>query len=1743
MTCEPDDDTTYSAGSGLSLSGTAFAVNTGDIQQRVTGTCSSDNAIRIITGDGTVTCQAVSGGGTSIKDADSDTQIQVEESSDEDTIRFDTAGSERMIINSTGDVGIGTSSPDASSILELSTTTKGFLPPRLTATQRDAISSPAEGLLVYNTGDDRFNFYNGSAWSEVGTVSTSFMHATRSSSQSSVASGDDIVFNSVKASSGVTLNTTTGVFTLEANKTYELEASLYASYSSANGSMIYEWVDSSNASLSGTVGVGLPQSSSTAASQQTVAKAIITTTSSKQVKLRITIAGGTLGIASARSYARIVQIGTTELLVGVPFVQDGNSQAKTAVLGTNDANDLAIETNNSEIVRVTSTGDVGIGDTTPDAKLDVSSSGSADGINIDNTAGDGDPVLAFQLSGTSKFTIGVDDGDEDAFKIGTASLGTNTRLTISGDGSVGIGDSSPDARLDVSSSGSADGINIDNTASDGDPVLRFQLSGTSKFTIGIDDGDEDAFKIGTTALGTDTRLTISGDGSVGIGTSAPTSQLHIKPATAAALQLDPHGTSAGNVGELRFLELAANGANYVGFQSPDAIAANVIWTLPNADGTSDQVLKTDGSGALSWTTAAGLSTATLSTADTLSAGTEYHTDTSGAAFTLTLPSAPSDGTEIRIVDVKGTFDTNNVTVNRDGTDTIQGSTSVTLSSENGVFDFHYDAGENRWTLAEHDTPAPVTLHQVRMTRSTAQSISTATETKVTLNAEDFDTGGIGNTSTGTVTITQAGRYTLNGGLCFAAGTTFNARAEIYVNGTLTSRVIFRESSGNGFWCPNTTIVKDLSSGDTVELYVYHQTGSSVNTSTPVYDRPFLEVIQLPTSVVTNVAQAAEYIFVQLAGAQTTNISAGDHVKFDTVVTSSGSSATLDTSTTYTTTQGAASIGRFTLKAGKTYRLDAGIPWSDDGYIRFKWYDATNNNDITGTTLEVASTANGSDGGGGAIFTATGDSLVELRVVLNVDIAQFGNTGNNLYPWAIIETIADGTQVAQFTGATASAVGTIGFIPKPETGDQGALLLGNSDWTDPANELFVDTTNDRVGIGDTTPDAKLDVSSSASADGINIDNTAGDGDPVLSFQLSGTSVFTLGVDDGDEDAFKIGTTSLGTNTRLTISGDGSVGIGDTSPDALLDVSSSGSADGIFIDNTAGDGDPILAFQLDGTSTFTLGVDDSDSDKFKIGTTGVGTNTRLTIDASGNVGIGDTAPGALLDLSGATSTVGINIDNSATDGDAVLSFQLSGTSVFTMGVDDGDEDAFKIGTTAIGTNTRLTISGDGSVGIGTTTPSSRLHVASGAGATTAVATIASTVGDFQVFAVNGTPLDSVTGSTGDIAVDSSAGNIYIKNSGGSSTSGWVKIGESSGEDAVIVDRRAPEGNTITTLDTTDATWISMTIGVDGLPLISYRDAVAFDLKVAHCSNPACTSATITTADSSATLGSYTSITIGSDGLGLITYYTGSTADLKVAHCSNTLCTSSTITTLDGTGDNVGAYSSIAIGADGLALISYRDATNTALKVAHCSNINCTSATISTIDTVDSINISVAFGPDGLGLISYYENVNANLRVAHCSNTNCTSATITTLDSTGSVGEYTSITIGADGLGLISYYDASSADLNVAHCSNTLCNSATLTSLDTTGNVGAYTSVTIGPDGLGIISHWDVTNGDLKVSHCSNVSCTSAATTTVDSTNSVGEYTAITIGVDGLPIIAYRDATNTALKVVTCSNAFCSPFFRRR
>ncbi len=68
------------------------------------------------------------------------------------------------IHNNGSGVGIGTAAPDASAKVDISSSTQGFLPPRMTTVQRNAIASPAVGLTIYNTTVNCLQWWNGTVW-------------------------------------------------------------------------------------------------------------------------------------------------------------------------------------------------------------------------------------------------------------------------------------------------------------------------------------------------------------------------------------------------------------------------------------------------------------------------------------------------------------------------------------------------------------------------------------------------------------------------------------------------------------------------------------------------------------------------------------------------------------------------------------------------------------------------------------------------------------------------------------------------------------------------------------------------------------------------------------------------------------------------------------------------------------------------------------------------------------------------------------------------------------------------------------------------------------------------------------------------------------------------------------------------------------------------------------------------------------------------------------------------------------------------------------------------------------------------------------------------------------------------------------------------------------------------------------------------------------------------------------------
>ena len=328
-------------------------------------------------------------------------------------------------------------------------------------------------------------------------------------------------------------------------------------------------------------------------------------------------------------------------------------------------------------------------------------------------------------------------------------------------------------------------------------------------------------------------------------------------------------------------------------------------------------------------------------------------------------------------------------------------------------------------------------------------------------------------------------------------------------------------------------------------------------------------------------------------------------------------------------------------------------------------------------------------------------------------------------------------------------------------------------------------------------------------------------------------------------------------------------------------------------------------------------------------------------------------------------------------------------------------------------------------------------------------------------------------------------------------------------------------------------SIAIDVNGNPVISYFDDSS-DLKVLHCGNVSCTSGNvINTIENLA--GFQPSIAIGTDGNPVISYYDITNDNLKVSHCGNASCSSgNTITTVDNA-ELVGTFNSIAIGADGNPVVSYYDQFNTGLKILHCGNISCTSGNTATgVNNLNDIGTftSIAIGADGNPVVSYYFETDTALRVLHCGNVSCTSGNnASTFDNSGSVGTYTSIAIGADDLPVISYYDFTNSDLRVLHCGNVSCTSGNIiTQLTTTSSDGKNTSIAIGANGFPVISYTgSSTNGFLNLLYCGNALCNSGNTIiSIDDSDTGLQGTSIAIGANGFPVISYTDIINRDLKV---------------
>tara|TARA_R100001082_G_scaffold111111_2_gene93432 strand:+ start:291 stop:1937 length:1647 start_codon:yes stop_codon:yes gene_type:complete len=243
---------------------------------------------------------------------------------------------------------------------------------------------------------------------------------------------------------------------------------------------------------------------------------------------------------------------------------------------------------------------------------------------------------------------------------------------------------------------------------------------------------------------------------------------------------------------------------------------------------------------------------------------------------------------------------------------------------------------------------------------------------------------------------------------------------------------------------------------------------------------------------------------------------------------------------------------------------------------------------------------------------------------------------------------------------------------------GSVSITN-DLTVDTTTFYVDSTNNRVGIGTASPTYVLDAAVSAaealriqgSTDGLDVNcvienkgTSSGDdtllalyaepnaGDPSLRFAIAGTETWSMGIDNSDNDKLKISQAStLHTDTRLTIKPMGNVGIGTPDPTDLLTVSgvTYGSSAGIhiaadlnddaYLDLTEHNGSDVTAFGATDTFGFRIAYDGAsgvEALQFKTGNEAT-VYTRMSIKRdTGFVLIGGGAATGLLHVNGAAAT---------------------------------------------------------------------------------------------------------------------------------------------------------------------------------------------------------------------------------------------------------------------------------------------------------------------------------------------------------------------------------------------------------------------------------------------------------------------------------------------------------------------------
>ena len=280
-------------------------------------------------------------------------------------------------------------------------------------------------------------------------------------------------------------------------------------------------------------------------------------------------------------------------------------------------------------------------------------------------------------------------------------------------------------------------------------------------------------------------------------------------------------------------------------------------------------------------------------------------------------------------------------------------------------------------------------------------------------------------------------------------------------------------------------------------------------------------------------------------------------------------------------------------------------------------------------------------------------------------------------------------------------------------------------------FYVNGTSGNVGIGVANPSRPLELSTADAWTALRITASTGTNSSSVYFSNSGSNAY-VGVDDSTGSKLSAGSYATiltgggnvgigaGNALKMVVTTAGNVGIGETAPDTILHIKSS--APTIKLENTAGTGNPGVNIH---NSSDTLKASFGYATASDVLFAGYAGNTHLVINSSGNVGIGTTSPGKLLDVRGTNDDL-IRADVSS--GYGAITLSAGATAKLQIGYAGSSSNygaqtiagdvSIKTNNTNLhfvtgsgNPNTSMYISTAGNVGIGTTSPFTRFGVDTG------------------------------------------------------------------------------------------------------------------------------------------------------------------------------------------------------------------------------------------------------------------------------------------------------------------------------------------------------------------------------------------------------------------------------------------------